>query len=287
MAAIPAGFDGSEDGPPSRWTALLAWVAVVIGVAALAWAGYQLLSSNESGSRDDPTAIAIVLPTATDTAEVNEASPPTAVALVGSTLDQAEALTDARIRANGSEPSDSVPEGQIVRQSPEPGQPLTNNEIVVVLSSGPQPIDLVQLDLVGLDFEVAAQDLTGAGLNVLMVDEGSAAIPEGRVIRVDETTARPGDTVHLVVSMGDREQIPQELLSMPIDEAVEALKELGFQVAEPVPVSESQIDSAGLDMNQFNIEDGDVVGIQDEGAEFGLWIPAGSTITPVYFDASL
>jgi hypothetical protein len=287
LAPYDAGGSRDDDEPPSRWAALLAWTAIVIGLAGLAWAGYQLLVETDSGSNDEPTTIAIVLPTATQTQDDVDTAPPTAVSLLGSTLDQAEAMTDARIRANGSEPSESVPEGQILRQSPDPGQQLTSNEIVVVLSSGPQPIALADLDVSGLAFDVAAQDLTQAGLNVLRVDEGSPTVPEGRVIRVDEVTARPGDTVHLVVSMGDRVQIPQDLLSMPIDEAVDALEELGFEFAEPVAVSEARIDSAGLDMDQFDIEHGDVVGIQEEEAGFGLWVSSGLTVTLVYFDSSL
>jgi serine/threonine-protein kinase len=287
LATLDLDDDESGDKPPSRWTALLAWAAVAIGVLALAWAGYQLLGSSDPGGNDEPTAIAIVLPTATAEPDAEATTQPTAVSLIGTTLDQAEALTDARIRASGSEPSDSVPEGQIIRQSPEPGQPLTSNEIVVVLSTGPTPIDLVGLDLVGLAFDVAAQDLTSVGLNVLRVDEGSDSVPEGRVIRVDEASARPGDTIHLVVSMGNRVQIPQDLLSMPVDEAVEALQGLGLDVREPVAVSGERIESAGVDLTEFDIEDGDVVGIQEEDAGFGFWIPSGSAITLVYFDSLL
>ena len=287
MATFSSRDKGSEGEPSSRWTAILAWAAVAIGIAALGWAAFQLLGGDEPGSTQQPTAIAIDLPRATDTPDESESAPPTAVSLVGITLDQAETLTDARIRADGSEPSDSVPEGQIIRQSPEPGQPSDQQRDFRRDERGTIPIELVDFDLAGLAFDVAAQDLTAAGLNVLRIDEGNDTVPEGRVIRVDEATARPGDTVHLVISMGDRVQIPQDLLSMPVDEAVDVLDELGLEVADPVAVSEERIDSVGLDMDVFEIEDKDIVGIQEEDAGFGLWIPAGSTITPVYFDSSL
>lgn len=294
LPSFPSGDDASQtEGTRSRIAATLAWVAVAVGLGALLWAGYQVLDDDGADRTQSPTRIAINLPsrtgdvTPTPDPEEQEEGAPTAVSLVGSTMRQAESLAGVPVRAEEDEPSGTVPEGQIIRQSPEPGQPLTTDEIVVVLSSGPEPVDLSQFDIEGLAFEDAARNLTASGVNVLRVDEGSDAIPEGLVIRIDESTARPGETVQLVVSMGDRVQIPPDLLSQPVDDVVATLENLGFDVGTPVPVSEDQILSAEVDLDAFEIEDGDVVGIQEADAGFGVWLQAGSALTPVYFDDSL
>jgi len=87
--------------------------------------------------------------------------------------------------------------------------------------------------------------------------------------------------------MGDMVQIPADLQSEPLDEAVSQLKELGLNVGEPIAVSKNRIESFQVNLDELGIVDGDVVGIQEEGAGFGAWIPRGSTVTPVYYDASL
>jgi hypothetical protein len=44
---------------------------------------------------------------------------------------------------------------------------------------------------------------------------------------------------------------------------------------------------AGIVPEEAGIEDGDVVGIQDNGADFGAWLPSGTSVSLVYYDASL
>ena len=288
VAPLSEANSAEEDMRRSRLAAILAWAGVAIGVAVLLWAGFQLLGIDDADSPAEPTRISIELPTATTAPDrTASSSVPTAVSLIGSTLAEAETLTDLPIRITGEEASDSAADGEIVRQVPGPGQPVIEGELLVVLSSGPAQLDLADLDLPGLSFEDAASELTAAGVNVLRVDEGSETVPEGRVIRLGVDNASPGDTVPVVVSMGDQVQVPQELLGMPVDEAVATMEELGLEVNEPVAVSRETIDSAGLDMDAFAIENGDVVGFQEEEARFGLWLSARSTVTPVYFDASL
>jgi beta-lactam-binding protein with PASTA domain len=189
----------------------------------------------------------------------------------------------------GTETSDTVSAGQIIRQSPNAGNPVRTGELIVVVSDGPtaQPIQLSDIQVQGTPFDQVAQQLTGQGLNVSQVQEGSQSVPEGQVIRIDEQSANPGDTVHVVVSMGDMVQIPADLQSKPLDEAVSQLKDLGLNVGEPIAVSKSRIESFQVNLDELGIVDGDVVGIQEEGAGFGAWVPRGSTVTPVYYDASL
>ena len=150
-----------------------------------------------------------------------------------------------------------------------------------------QPIQLAEIQVEGTPFDQVAQQLVVQGLNVSETNEGSQTIPEGQVIRINEQTANPGDTVHVVVSKGDKVQIPTDLQSQPVDEVVTRLKDLGLNVGEPIAVSKVRIESFGVNLDQLQIVDGDVVGIQEEGAGFGAWVARGSTVTPVYYDASL
>jgi serine/threonine-protein kinase len=278
-----APFTEEEHGQWPRGTAVAAWLTVAIALVALTWIGMRLLrDDNSSGNQ-----AAEITPTALSTSTVQAV--PTAISLVGMTVDQASASTNFRIRVVGTETSDTVPAGQIIRQSPNAGNPVRTGELIVVISDGPtaQPIQLSDIQVQGTPFDQVAQQLTGQGLNVSQVQEGSQSVPEGQVIRIDEQSANPGDTVHVVVSMGDMVQIPADLQSKPLDEAVSQLKDLGLNVGEPIAVSKSRIESFQVNLDELGIVDGDVVGIQEEGAGFGAWVPRGSTVTPVYYDASL
>jgi serine/threonine-protein kinase len=278
-----SSFTGDEHGQWPRGTAVAAWLTVAIALVALTWIAMRLLRDDSPSSNQ----AAQVTPTAAATSTVPAV--PTAISLVGMSVDQARTSTNFQIRVVGTETSDTVPAGQIIRQSPNAGNPVRTGELIVVVSDGPaaQPIQLSAIQVQGALFDQIAQQLTGQGLNVSEVREGSPTVPEGQVIRIDEQTANPGDTVHVVVSMGDLVQIPADLQSKPLDEAVNQLRDLGLNVGEPIAVSKSRIESFQVNLDQLDIVDGDVVGIQEEGAGFGAWIPRGSTVTPVYYDASL
>ena len=160
---------------------------------------------------------------------------------------------------------------------------------MVVLSSGaaPEPIQLSEIPVANVAFDQVAKQLTALGLNVTQVQEGSETVAEGTVIRVDEQSALPGETVHVLVSMGDRVRIPMDLQSQPVARAVRRLEDMGLTVGEPIGVSRERIESFQVNLDEFQIDDGDVVGIQQEDAGFGRWVDRGSIVTPVYYDAAL
>jgi serine/threonine-protein kinase len=277
--------DGHHGWP--RGTSFVAWSAVAAALIVLAWIGIRLLNDRDAPESANTNQAIALSPTAVPT---NTTAPvPTAISLVGMSVDEARTQTALQIRVDKTEPSDTVPTGQIIEQSPSAGQPVQTGELVVVVSAGPndQPIQLADMSVQGVTFDQVAGQLMNQGLNVSQMQEGSQTVPEGQVIRIDEKSAHPGDTVHVVVSMGDQVQIPPDLQSEPIDEAVQRLKEMGLDVGEPIAVSRSRIQSFGVDLSQFQIVDGDVVGIQEESAGFGAWVARGSTVTPVYYDASL
>jgi eukaryotic-like serine/threonine-protein kinase len=283
--AQEAAMTGDENAPTRRATAIAAWLAIGVGLFALIWIAVTLIDD-----RGDPDpGVADASPALSITSTATAASVPTAVSLVGMTLDDASEATDMDVRVAATETSDSVPAGQIIRQSPNPGSPVRSGELIVVLSDGPaaQPIQLSDVPIAEVPFDQLAQQLTALGLNVTQVQEGSETVAEGAVIRIDEQSAMPGETVHVMVSMGNKVQIPPDLQSQPIDEAVDRLEEAGLTIGEPIGVSRERIESFEVDLDEFRIEDGDVVGIQQDGAGFGLWVERGSLVTPVYYDAAL
>jgi serine/threonine protein kinase len=295
MAVVPALIESdpaASDGTGqrgSRTTTFTAWLAIAVAVAALIWIGAALLDVR--GSDDPPSnrGSEAGTPSSVAAATATSQAVPTAPSLIGQTVAEADAQTDLSVRVAATEPSESVPEGQIIRQIPNPGRPVRTGELAVIVSSGsgPQPIDLSGLNVVGSSSELVANQLIALGLNVIQLFEGSAEVAEGLVIRVEEESATPGSTVHIVVSMGDRVLITNDLQSMPLEDAVSYLEDSGLPVGEPIAVSTEQIESFGVDLDARDIIDGDVVGIQEETLGFGQWVDRGTTVTPVYYDSSL
>lgn len=171
----------------------------------------------------------------------------------------------------------------VVRQTPAPTAAPS-------ATSAPQPpaVDLTGLDLIGRPADDASAALTAAGLSSTRVDEGSLTVPLGSVIRIDPASSAPaGSTVSLVVSVGDKVRIPFDLQGQPSATVERALTDLGLTVAGSIGVSAQTIQAAGVDLAANDIEDGDVVGVQDNGATFGAWVERGVQVTLVIYDASL
>lgn len=291
----------------------LVGIIVVAGLIGLVWLGANLpnnlfgLASNNGEDRE-PTQVANapeVTVTATNPARANRPTPTPPIVpagggntelivvpdLIGMTEEEALDALDPIglvLDANGSMPSDTIEAGRIAEQDPQPGEQVEPGSAVLVhLSSGPPTVDLASLDLIGADPDAAEEALISRGLKVARGEIGSADVPEGRVAALDPSdSARPGDTVTLLVSVGDKVQIPREIQGGPLDDAVATLEGLGLTVANTFPVSRAVIEGAGVDLEAAGIEDGDVVGIQDNGADFGAWVPPGTSVSLVYFDAS-
>jgi serine/threonine-protein kinase len=274
-----------------RRAAAVAWLSIAVALVSLIWIASNLIDLGELGSDDPNPGVASDSPTPTSTVDLTPTAVavPTAISLIGMTVEGAQNSTDFAIRVVATEVSDTVPAGQIIRQSPNPGRPVRTGDLAVVVSSGagPQPIDLATMTVAGQPFDAVAEQLVALGLNVRRVSEGSIEIPDGNVIRITEADAMPGETVEVVTSVGDRVQIPPDLQSRRVDDVVRELDRLGFETAEPIAVSRERIISFNVDLEALAIVDGDVVGLQEEEAGFGQWVPRGATITPVYYDASL
>jgi serine/threonine-protein kinase len=192
-------------------------------------------------------------------------------------------------RISGSEFSDTLPAGAVISQSPVGGSAIDQgSQVSLTLSSGPAPIDIAALDAVDRPRDAVVAELTSLGLNVVLIDEGSATIIAGNVTRTDpDDEASPGDDVSVYVSVGDRVLIPASLQGEPLGRVRTSIENSGLEVAGEIPVSRNTLDSAGVDLEAAGIANGDVVGIQDNGARFGGWVDRGSSVTLIYYDEDL
>jgi serine/threonine-protein kinase len=266
---------------------------VVAALAVIIWIGGRMASGD---GNDDPTP---VVPTPTSVqnpqgsgAATETPSTTTVPNLVG--LGQQAASTVARsnglrieiIERRADEEADT---GIVLEQFPADGEHVdAGTSIQVVLSAGSRRVDISSLNLGGLPVEQVTALLVEAGLNPIVTEAGSAEIGRGNVIRTDPPDqADPASDVTVYVSIGDQVYVDPSLQGEPIDTVVQSLTDAGLIVINRNAVSGAQLDDAGLDREAFGIEDGDVVGIQENGAAFGVWLPRGTEVSLNYYDASL
>lgn len=186
--------------------------------------------------------------------------------------------------------SRGVTAGEIAEQDPPAGSALGFGETVFIKASrGPAETALNTLSLEGQSADLARQHLANLGLEVEQRDVGSRTAPVGTVIEVETSAvASAADSVTLIVSIGDKVQVPPDTFGSSVATAVTQLNSTGLTVSEPIPVDRATIERQ-VDFEQMDIRPGDVVGVQnaDGSANFGAWLDRGATITLVYYDPSL
>ncbi len=124
-----------------------------------------------------------------------------------------------------------VEPGQVVSAEPAAGQQVREGTTVaVVLSLGPQPVDVPAL--AGLGLEEARAALEGAGLRLGEQGERYDDAAAGTVVAQDpgDGTLLPGGTVDVVLSLGPEPVEVPAVFERRFDEAAAALEELGFVV---------------------------------------------------------
>ncbi len=144
---------------------------------------------------------------------------------------QAATATGLRVRFGGTEHSDRVAAGQVLRSDPGAGDRVHRGTMLVLLtSSGPAPVPVP--DVVGASQQDAASTLTHAGLRIRVTQQPSTDVPEGAVIAEShrgQSVAR--DTVvTIVVSTGpDLVTVPR-VTGKSLDDATRTLQKRGFTV---------------------------------------------------------
>lgn len=142
-------------------------------------------------------------------------------------------LTNSNLRVDGvtHEYHDTIPKGSLIRTTPEAGEMLRRNSpVALVVSRGPQPIDIPSV--VGQDLEAARQTLSDAGLDVVVEKVFHPNAPADQVVAQDPGPGRGhrGDRIVLEVSKGPAFTVVPDVVRWNVDDAEKRLRELGFTV---------------------------------------------------------
>jgi hypothetical protein len=266
---------------------------VIAALAVIVWIGGRVA---ENRDKDDPTPTPqqTEQPVPTETSGESGGGTTGAVEvpkLVGLSQSRAKETAEASgltIEVAERRPGDATDQNKILEQNPEEGATVeAGTTISVVLSTGPNAVDLSKIGLVGLPQDQATARLNQLGFEAAIAEEASTEVEAGSVIRIDpDGQAQPGETVTVYVSVGDQIYISPDLQGQPLDTVISTLENDGIEVTNQIGVPAATIEGAGLDLEASGIDDRDVVGIQDNDATFGIWLPRGTEVTLVYYDAT-
>jgi len=180
----------------------------------------------EKGSRVD-----LVVATASDLVVVPD--------VTGMSKDDAlQELARAQLKVSTTEaPSDSVPAGDVMSQSPKAGQQVPpDTEVGIVVSNGPKNVSVP--DVSGMTKTEAEQEIGDAGLVAKSVEGYSTSVPADQVISQTPpsgASVAPGTQVALLISKGP-EPAGTEMVKVPsvvgeaLSDAKSTLTSAGFKV---------------------------------------------------------
>ena len=184
------------------------------------------------------------------------------------------------------ENSETVPEGNVIRQDPAPGTALAEGESVTIwVSLGSSMVTVP--DVSGMTIDEATVELEAAGFSVTTVTEPSLEYEEDIVIRTEPAgEAEPGSEIVLVVSSGDNIEIPN-VFGVDVLTARDMLTESGLVVRNVVPQTCDVIHSYNPEFDCESIAPNQVIGISSgsEDLNWGDVVPRGTPIDLVYLQA--
>ena len=164
-----------------------------------------------------------------------------------------------------------VPEGVIMKQSPEYGNQIPlNSKVQVWVSMGPEAEELnPQLDrLVNRPREDAENYIKAFNLRPLVQEEYHETIAKGMVIRAEAAEAdkplEEGDTILLFVSLGKEVKtamVPDGLVGENYKDAVTVLKNNGFE--KVTPKEEPSLEEKGA-VTRLSVEPGSEIDVTTE-----------------------
>jgi eukaryotic-like serine/threonine-protein kinase len=145
-------------------------------------------------------------------------------------------LADARTRAldfdllvSSREYNDTIPRGGVIAQTPESGTAEEGSNISVVLSLGPPPVQVPEVE--GFPTAKARSEIEGLGLVVGKTLHRYAPVPPGKIVKQLPANGKldVGSEVHLVVSKGPRPVDLPAIAGAPAADATDALSEAGLR----------------------------------------------------------
>ena len=144
--------------------------------------------------------------------------------------DAGKALEDLELKLGLSRPEfdTSVPQGRVVRQSPEPNQNVERGETVDVwVSAGPETRQLV--DVTGVREQQAREALISAGFNVVPRDTCDADREDNLVVAQDPQPGNLPRGSNVTITVNRTQQVP-DVRDMTEQEAISLLQQQGFTV---------------------------------------------------------
>ncbi|MDP9296437.1 MAG: PASTA domain-containing protein, partial [Actinomycetota bacterium] len=148
------------------------------------------------------------------------------------------ALADANLQLGEQKHrySDTVKRGEIIsQQPPAKGNIESGTKVDLLISKGPQPVDIPKVE--GNSVTSATALLHGLGLQVQRVDQFDNQVPFGDVIHVvpkPGATARRGDSVTLYVSKGPKTFSMPDVKGLTPTAATAKLQSMGLHVVKSV-----------------------------------------------------
>ncbi|MGH2729344.1 MAG: Stk1 family PASTA domain-containing Ser/Thr kinase [Actinomycetota bacterium] len=176
--------------------------------------------------------------------ELEEGSPVTIVVSAGPPLEAVPDLVGMKFEAaqtrllalnlevKETRRYDEAEAGTVIAQQPPDGRLEWGETVTLVVSKGPQPVEVP--DVAGMAADKAKGTLKDAGFQVALTTAYSDDVPEDKVLSTSPgggAVVAEGSTVEVVVSAGPefRELRMPDVRQMGIDEARARLEALGFQ----------------------------------------------------------
>lgn len=191
--------------------------------------------------------------------------------LVGKNYDMLQISDDFVLKPPNLEYNDQYEKGQIFKQMPDPGQTVgRGTEIHIWVSRGPEPQVKTMENLVNQERATAENFLTGQGMKVLIEEENSDEIAEGRVVRTDPKegeTLEDGQKITLYISKGP--EIKRRDMPVVVGQSLETAKtildaqKLGLVVKE-------------IEETSNTVEEGYIIRTEPAASEL---IQTGDTVT--------
>ena len=166
--------------------------------------------------------------------------------LEGMTVEQIQKeYTDITVLVVDSDYHETIPEGQVISQSPKANASvLAGSQITVVVSKGPRPKEMVMDNLITETQKVTVDHLISLGVkekNISIRQENSSTVKPGRVTRTDPVageTISEDQMVIIWVSLGPevQERTLPNVQGLSLDTALMTLERNGFMNVLTNPV---------------------------------------------------
>jgi len=238
---------------------------------------YQSVHPNEAAKPG--TVIELVVSLGPENSTIDSSVQVDIPSVAGMTFDEAQQLLfgyNLYISKSASEYSDTIPAGQIIRQSPSGGQSVSQGStIYVTVSSGKETVSVP--DVQYMTESAARSRMTSSKLNMTVYYEESMTVSSGLVIRQDTTpgtTLDPYSTVVVWVSSGYQVSVPN-CVGKNQNEAASALT--SSRLSYSITTQGSQTVPAGQVMSQ-SITAGKYV---EQGTTVILTVSSGNSTVAV------